>query len=116
MLVVSSLAASGLRLTAATTCAAVLVIAPEPLVARLTVTVLPDTLTVSGALAVPWLTSDMVTLLPPSEPHAVEVTETVLAAAVPNCVCALVAVRLVRQVDQLGQLRELRGQAGEPGG
>ena len=59
-----------LALIAATTCAAVLVIAPVASVARLTVMALPVTVTASGALFAPGFTSWAVRLLPPRWPHA----------------------------------------------
>ena len=80
---VASAVASGSALMAATTCAAVLVTAPVSLVARLTVIALPETVTPSGRLLAPGLRSSTVTSLPPSWPHAPEVSTTAwLAAAV----------------------------------
>ena len=62
----SSALAPGWALTAATTCAAVLVNAPVSLVARLTVRSLPIIETDSGEFGTPGSTSWAVRLLPPS--------------------------------------------------
>ncbi len=68
MFAVTSADAAGSALTASTTCLAVLVIAPEAFVARLTTMSLPLTATDSGEEAAFGLTSAAVMSLPPSLP------------------------------------------------
>ena len=70
---VTSAAASGLALIAATTCAAVLVSAPVSLVARLTTMSLPVTSTLSGASLAPGFLNSAVTWSPPVWPHSLAV-------------------------------------------
>ena len=76
----TSAAAAGLALIAATTCAAVLVSAPVSLVARLTTMSLPVTATLSGALATPGFLNSAVTSSPPVWPHSNAVSTTAEAA------------------------------------
>ena len=68
--------ASGLALIAATTCAAVLVSAPVPSVASRTSRSLPVTCTDSGASSWPGWMNSAVMSLPPSWPHARDVSTT----------------------------------------
>ena len=78
---VTSAAAAGLALIAATTCAAVLVSAPVSLVARLTTMSLPVTATLSGELFAPGFLNSAVTSSPPRWPHSLAVSTTAAACA-----------------------------------
>ena len=71
---VSSAAASGLALIAATTWAAVELRAPAASVARKTSTSLPLTATLSGWLLPVWLRNSAMTWLPPSWPQSLAVS------------------------------------------
>jgi hypothetical protein len=74
---------------AATTCPAVLVSAPPASVARDTTMALPLTATDSGEDAAPGSRRSIESALPPSLPHARDVTTTREALTVPSSACAL---------------------------
>ncbi len=82
-LALTSRLASAWALMASTTWAPVLVSAPAALVARFTTMSVPVTLTLSGELGALGLRNSAATALPPSWPHAREVSTTAPACWLP---------------------------------